>query len=293
MGAFIYGLIITELILFLILWFFVNHYYAWISLYVLIAIFGCIFIWSFIKSTSLNSITSGLLPPEVAAFMISVFGDRIVDSTTGLINSIQTLPDKVAILSYIGIFLIITLPYIVLIAVIIIIYYACTDNKKSNKKDGGGKQRNYSFISPDTRMKLYSINPFGTSQPTIPRPIIHSGRCDNLSFFEDSSEGQQGHCEVSQIPDDIVWTIDESQLPEYVSLPSDLQKKLTPKLTIRIPYTKNPEESFFVPQCDKATYADNTPVKLYNDLGMSCSLNQPSIINATKTEQDQTKGYYV
>jgi len=291
MNPFLIGLIGFEVILFIILWFFVSEPAAWWSLFAVFAIFACFIVWNMIKNASVNALTSGLLPPEVAAFMVSVFGDRIVESTTGLIEAVKTIPEKIAILGYIGIFIYVVLPYIVLITVIILIYYYCNGGKRGGSSTNK-KQRSSSLLSSGARQNLYSINPFGAPLPTIARPIIYSGRCDNINFIEDSAEGNAGHCEVSQVPDDITWSIDEAQLPELISLPSDLQKSLQPKLSITIPYTKNPEESFFVPQCDQAKYSDNTPATLYTDLGMSCALNKKSIIKSTNINQDQNAGYY-
>ena len=215
--------------------------------------------------------------------------DMTVQNINDLIKAISKFPEKTAILSYIGIFLFITLPYLVLFAVIYLLYLAYNNQLGG----GGGKNKSKSILSPSTRMTFYSINPFASNLPSTARPLIYSGRCDNLNFIEDSNEGDKGHCEVSQMPDKISWNIDQSQIPEYVSLPASQKTLLNPKLTINIPYTRNPEESFFVPQCDQATDASGAPVDLYIDAGMSCQLRQKSIINTNSHLQDQKNGYYL
>jgi hypothetical protein len=252
-------------------------------------------LYRYLVGSSTNILTKGLLPIEMKAFTTAVYGDRIVDNVSHLIKSISSLPERFWLGADIAIFIYVVLPYVVLFTVIIIIYMLCNKSPPGPPGPPGSTPPSSSMfpsLPSGVRMQLYSINPFGSPQPTIARSLIQSGRCDNVNFIEDTPEGEAGHCEVSQSPDPITWTIDSSQLSEYAYLPKDLIKLLNPKLQVTIPYTREPEASFFVPQCDHAVYSDGTPADIYDDFGMSCKLKTKSIINALDHDQNQTTGYY-
>lgn len=255
------------------------------------------------------SMLSGLKPTQVIAANVLDIGNRAASAFTGLVNTIRFAPYIVSLLVALTyalmIFVTFAMPYIILGIVIYLIYCACNNQsawgnaKKTNtSKSDLWIQRQLKkadpkyWLSHDTKIFINSFG--GDKKPkTTPRPLMKSGRCDNISFVEDSPQGVYGHCESTKIPDDIIFDIDQSQIPEFISLPANLKKVLEPRLHIKIPYTKKPEESFYVPQCDKATYSDGTAVDLYDEAGMSCKLMTKSIINTNLDNQDKNKGYYV
>ena len=152
------------------------------------------------------------------------------------------------------------------------------------------------LIQADFKMAIYNLNPFAGVFQSIARPIFRNGRCDNMNYLQFSSAGinwggLDKKCIVLKKPKDIEWSIDESKIPEFATLPAERKKELQHKLKIKIPF--EPKESFYLPNCDKAKYEDGSPADMYIDAGLTCNLNTKSIINSGNTAQDKQRGYYV
>lgn len=250
------------------------------------------------------SLLKGLNPEQVKTANFLNIANKASSSFTGLTNAVRHAPYIISLLTTVVysllIFITFAMPYIILGFVIYVLYCICSGKSIWPKSSNSSKSSSSSswfdpkyFLSHETKMFINSYNPGGKTPKTTPRPLMKSGRCDNISFVEDSQEGTYGNCESTKIPDDIIFDIDQSQIPEYISLPKNLKKTLEPGLHIRIPYSKTPEETFYVPQCDKATYSDGSPVDLYDEAGMSCKLSSFSIINTKLEKQDKLKGYYL
>ena len=154
-----------------------------------------------------------------------------------------------------------------------------------------------SFMTPNYRVQMFfrSISPFQGSIPSVPRQQMMSGRCDNLRWIDSSTEGTAGYCLSSVRPNDFIWNLDISKMPEYFELPLERRMQLTPKMRIRIPYVRgdpNAKDTFFIPDCKNATFVDvidpvtkkEVPAPLFEDTGMMCKLKElPSSLFTAKT----------
>jgi hypothetical protein len=125
---------------------------------------------------------------------------------------------------------------------------------------------------------------FGTfNEPTTARPRFSTGRCNNVDMLEtvqsDNKENTAGvykgtaegekprrteemsKCKTVFKPKDIEWEIKTGDLgTDWSELPESIQTDLQDKTTVYIPYQFSADRdagnmgSFFVPQCDQATY---------------------------------------
>lgn len=149
----------------------------------------------------------------------------------------------------------------------------------------------FSF-SYETKKFLRMLSPLSGDVSSNDRPIIGSGRCNNMEWVETNgesrigSEGEQGYCETTILPNDIKWKLDTARMPEYAELPKILKDSIKNQLDIIIPWSHNEEASFYVPQCDKAVFAKTCDPKdptnyakckradLLEDNGMTCKLRE-------------------
>ena len=141
----------------------------------------------------------------------------------------------------------------------------------------------FSGLITNSRMifQSYSLSP--PKIPCIPRTVMMSGRCDQLRWIQDASDGAKGFCYSAIRPKDIIWDIDKTQMPEYRQLPDVRRNEVDARMKIRIPYSPAPEDSFFVPRCDLATYKDvmdpkdptkELPANLLDDTGLTCKFRE-------------------
>lgn len=134
------------------------------------------------------------------------------------------------------------------------------------------------------RLFAASVSPYPTKLNTIPRQNMMSGRCDNLRWLQDAPDGAKGFCWSAIRPKPIIWELDLSKMPEYFELPTPRKQDIDTKLKVKIPYSSNPEDSFYVPRCDLATFEgvpdENDPTKemsaahLLEDTGTTCRLRE-------------------
>jgi hypothetical protein len=86
---------------------------------------------------------------------------------------------------------------------------------------------------------LYKINKLvnmltgGAHNNALDRAKIESGRCDNMSWVETSTEGAQGTCTKSAHPIDLTWNLNNTQTPEYYDLPSTRKGQLDKYSTVK------------------------------------------------------------
>ena len=197
-------------------------------------------------------------------------------------------------------------PYLVLFLIIFILWWIFskgssipmpTPNKKNVNKGGLWnnfmKQINSLFsFSHEARKFFRMFSPLSGDPNTIDRPVIGSGRCNNIEWIETdgeahiANEGDQGYCETTILPNDIKWKLDTSKMPEYGELPKVAKDSVKKQLDVIIPWDHNDEASFYVPQCDKAVYANTCDPKdpknynkckradLLEDNGMTCRLRE-------------------
>lgn len=139
-----------------------------------------------------------------------------------------------------------------------------------------GLQDRFGFLfRPSYRLRLFfrMFIPFRGNEGTIPRPTMTAGRCDHLNWVQDTPDGARGFCFSAVRPKDIEWLLDMSKTPEYFDLPEARKKQYDAQMKVRIPYSEQPQDSFFVPMCDKAVFADTgKPANLFEDTGTTCKL---------------------
>lgn len=136
-------------------------------------------------------------------------------------------------------------------------------------------------IFPTSSMSAFSRwNPMSSKTPSIPRPLLGSGRCDNVTWKETGTDGSSGFCTKTYQPERIKWLMELDRMPELAKLPEELQKKITrngDKLQVYIPYAQ--QGTFYVPQCSQAytVSKDKNGVekqesagKLFEDTGLAC-----------------------
>lgn len=152
---------------------------------------------------------------------------------------------------------------------------------------------------PDYRIRSF-LNMFSKpNEARLPREKIDSGRCDNVNRIETTQEGAGGYCVAAKVPEDISWDVDVTRITDWEKLPENV-KNQNSKLKIYMPYvttTIGPEDTFYVPQCDKTYYKDengvDVPVQLYANAGLNCerlSFSRPTY-DATKDRNTTTSTY--
>lgn len=198
------------------------------------------------------------------------------------------------------------IPYLILIIVIFLLIYffkkgssipTPMPKKRNIAKEGMFNsffnQLNKIFsLSYETKKFLRMLSPLSGDVSSNDRPMIASGRCNNMEWVETDgesrmgSEGQQGYCETTILPNDIKWKLDTTRMPEYGELPKVVRDRIKNQLDIIIPWNHNEEASFYVPQCDKAVFAKTCDPKdptnyakckradLLEDNGMTCKLRE-------------------
>lgn len=126
------------------------------------------------------------------------------------------------------------------------------DIKKSFKPITSTFKRAFKFVIPGSNKKVEGI----------PR-AIEGGRCDMINW-KDAGK----FCRKSSKPNDIIWTLDISDMDELNMLPQEVQDKLIEnRIEIRIPYTLAGMK--YIPDCSKMTYSDGTPAKLFKQQKLS------------------------
>ena len=142
----------------------------------------------------------------------------------------------------------------------------------------------FAFISKKLGPYTTSVTLFPKEPVTIPREQLYSGRCDQIRWIQDNADGEKGFCYSSIRPNDIIWDLEKTKMPEYFNLPQIIRSQADYKMKVRIPYSQTPEDSFYVPRCDLATFAGtvdpNDPKKeisaagLFEDTGTTCKLKE-------------------
>ena len=109
---------------------------------------------------------------------------------------------------------------------------------------------------------LNSFNQYKNGGPTIPRTTVDSGRCDNIQWIETSGDGQEGSCDSTIRPKDLIWNLNPQfntefrTGSEFLEKHSDKAKASLKNLNVVIPWDRSPETTFFVPQCEQAYFAN-------------------------------------
>lgn len=140
---------------------------------------------------------------------------------------------------------------------------------------------------PSSSMSMFSRwNPMGSQVTSIPRPLIGSGRCDNVTWKETGADGTPGFCTKTYQPEKLKWLMEMDRMPELAKLPEPLQKQITQngdKLQVYIPYAQ--QGTFYVPQCSQAyTITKDSTGKevqesaghLFEDTGLACLRTEKS-----------------
>ena len=205
------------------------------------------------------------------------------------------------------------MPYLVLFIVFAVILFALKKgstpprptSKANLRKNLGyiGKLlktiKNQFSFGPTFKKMARMISFTGADTPSISRPGLNSGRSDNVIWVETDGEGnlvqegEMGYSETTTIPDNIYWKMDLSRMPEYSQLPEYIRKQIKNQTEIIIPWDQNSEQSFYVPQCEKAVFAKScdpndpknlskcTRADLFEDNGMSCRLKEQTSLSYT------------
>jgi len=204
-------------------------------------------------------------------------------------------------------------PYLVLFIVFAVILFALKKgstpprptSRANLRKDLGyiGKLlktiKNQFSFGPTFKKMARMVSFTGADTPSISRPGLDSGRSDNVIWVETDGEGnlvqegEMGYSETTTIPDNIYWKMDISRMPEYSQLPEYIRKQIKNQTEIIIPWDQNSEQSFYVPQCEKAVFAKScdpndptnlskcAPADLFEDNGMSCRLKEQTSLSYT------------
>lgn len=179
------------------------------------------------------------------------------------------------------------MPYLVLIIIIILaITGAALLFGKGKKKSKSNKSR-FSFhnllpFGASTFLKKFNS---GDGIKPVKRYNYHAGRCDNIQWVENSSPGKtsdgvEGTCNSTTIPDPIIWEINPQKIDGYYNLPSEVRDHFINVYGgyIIIPYELY--DTFYMPNCDKAMFCKDKQGKeitqsasfLLKDAGISCQL---------------------
>jgi hypothetical protein len=142
------------------------------------------------------------------------------------------------------------------------------------------------ILAPLYRIRQFTGMISGGAHDNSPilRQRIESGRCDNLKWVETTAEGTKGYCNNSIHPIDLTWKIDTTKTPEYFDLPQIRKQQLENYLTVKIPWDKSPNATFYVPKCDKAYYPATCTKEgicqkadLFEDVGLACRLKDDKL----------------
>jgi hypothetical protein len=125
-----------------------------------------------------------------------------------------------------------------------------------NKGGGGGSG------VPDWVNKLnidvswlnkFNINSNTDTIPKVTRKVLATGRCDDVNRIELNDK----QCLNLDLPQTIEWKIDPKDIPEWDSLPTIVQRKISEngkQFTIYIPWELNGNK--FSPNCSQAYFAN-------------------------------------
>lgn len=180
--------------------------------------------------------------------------------------------------------------YVALILVIIFLIYGFSflvvrSRKRKDKKKKGFWERIFGYRFSNTFQRISGVKPV-----TDPRPTI-VGRCDNVDFIE-KRVGNGGVCVTDKLPKPLEWIIDSDKIPELKELPQSIKDRLSNdglKFKVTIPWKA--EGLVYVPDCDKAMFADGTPAYLLVDGKDVCrKFELDKIINTSKLRYN--KDYY-
>lgn len=168
--------------------------------------------------------------------------------------------------------------YITFIIFIILIFCGIgwlfySSNSPLRRSGGGGAGSSFTNwlanMNVDTSW-LYKIRLGETTDgiPKVTRKLEVSGRCDNINRIELDDK----QCLNLDLPQTIEWNIQTKDIPEWDSLPSIVQRKLSEngkKLTIYIPWEL--EDGKFTPNCSQAYFANGTSAgHLFTDMDGIC-----------------------
>ena len=189
----------------------------------------------------------------------------------------------------------VAVPYIVLFVVIILLIYGLGGGGGSGGKGGGryytrvkynlssfgsfGSWFRLNIADTSSVQRVFGMFNGGSHSNPLDRDQMPSGRCDNINWVETTEEGTNGNCDTSTHPVDIKWSIDNTQIPEFNYLPQARKTQLINMYSnVNIPWSIDPTNTLYVPQCDKAYYKDTctadgvcVATNMFQDLGLSCS----------------------
>ena len=155
--------------------------------------------------------------------------------------------------------------YITLALVIIFLIYGFSlASSRSRQKKRSKKRRWWERMLGPQISSYISPAPITENRPTI------VGRCDNIDFIE-KRVGNNGVCVSDKLPRPIQWIIDSDKIPELKELPQIIKDKLSKdgkRFSVTIPWKS--DGMIYMPDCDKAVFADGTPAYLLVDGGGFC-----------------------
>lgn len=125
-------------------------------------------------------------------------------------------------------------------------------------RGGGGSGNGLPNWINNLNVDVSWLNKFNISSntdgiPKVTRKVLATGRCDDVNRIELNDK----QCLNLDLPQTIEWTIDPKDIPEWDSLPTLVQRKISEngkKLTIYIPWELN--ENKFSPNCSQAYFAN-------------------------------------
>jgi len=179
------------------------------------------------------------------------------------------------------------MPYLVLILVIILIISGGVLLFGKGKKNNKTSKSRFSFHNLLPLGASNFLKKFNSGDGIKPskRYNYHAGRCDNIQWVEKStsnkpSDGIEGKCNSTTIPNPIIWEIDPQKIDGYYNLPSEVRDHFINDYGgyIVIPYELY--DTFYMPNCDKAMFCKDKEGKettksasfLLKDAGISCKL---------------------
>ena len=144
---------------------------------------------------------------------------------------------------------------------------------------------------------LYKLNISNGSDgvPKTTRKAEPIGRCDDVNRIELNDK----QCLNLDIPQTIAWNINPKDIPEWDSLPTIVQRKISDNgnhFTVYIPWDL--VDNRFTPNCSKAYFRDGTSAgHLFTDMNGVC---KKKVLNANKYnpqnfdfQEDEDGNYYV
>ncbi len=129
----------------------------------------------------------------------------------------------------------------------------------STKQDGGGSvlrrmTDSIGSVFAPIGNSFSRMNPLRGDPPTIPRPTLGSGRCDNIQWRDVGGDGNSGLCARTYITPATSWVLDADRMGELKVIPEDkaeaIQGKNGENMQIFIPWKV--QGTFYVPQCKDA-----------------------------------------